>query len=892
MATDIRIAKNDFSDIELAVIPFNTLADAYGEELAREQLRLEHEAYELGEKRFIKMMERQVANGELADTAAAKPLVVSLLPKVIARINDWFAAVESKPGKRPVAYSKLQTIKPEAIAYITIKSVLGALTGNKMTTVQVVSNTVGKAIEEEARFGRIRDLEAGHFKKNVKEQLNKRVGTLYKRAFLNVIEEDMLSKGLMGGEAWCTWRKEEVIHVGVRCIEMLIESTGLVEVRRVNAGNVSEDCEVLDLTKEYVDIISTRAGSLAGISPMHQPCVVPPKPWTDITGGGYWANGRRPLPFIRTHGARALRAYEDVYMPEVYKAVNIAQNTAWKVNKKVLAVANEVVNWKNCPVEDIPSIEREEMPAKPEDIDTNEHARSIWKRAAAAIYRKDKARISRRLSLEFQLAQANKFAKYGAIWFPYNMDWRGRVYSVPMFNPQGNDMTKGLLTLAKGKPIGAEGFKWLKIHGANCASQKLEDGVKTDKADFDSRIAWVDAHSDDIMACAKNPIENTWWAEMDSPFCFLAFCFEYEGVMKHGLSYVSSLPIAFDGSCSGIQHFSAMLRDEVGGKAVNLLPSAKVEDIYGIVAAKVNERLSVDVINGTDNELITTVNKDTGEIIEKTKLGTKELAGQWLSYGVSRSVTKRSVMTLAYGSKEFGFRQQVLEDTIQPAIDNGTGIMFTQPNQAAGYMAKLIWESVSVTVVAAVEAMKWLQSAAKLLAAEVKDKKTGEVLRPSCAVHWVTPDGFPVWQEYRKPVQKRLNLMFMGSFRLQPTINVGEGSVIDKRKQESGIAPNYVHSMDGSHLRKTVVFAHEKYGVESFALIHDSFGTIPADAGKLFRAVRETMVETYENNDVLADFYEQFSEQLHESQLVDMPVMPARGNLDLQDILKSDFAFA
>lgn len=98
--------------------------------------------------------------------------------------------------------------------------------------------------------------------------------------------------------------------------------------------------------------------------------------------------------------------------------------------------------------------------------------------------------------------------------------------------------------------------------------------------------------------------------------------------------------------------------------------------------------------------------------------------------------------------------------------------------------------------------------------------------------------------------------------------------------------------MDGSHLRKTVVYAHEKYGVESFALIHDSFGTIPADAGSLFRAVRETMVETYENNDVLADFYEQFSEQLHESQLADMPVMPARGNLDLQDILKSDFAFA
>ena len=255
-------------------------------------------------------------------------------------------------------------------------------------------------------------------------------------------------------------------------------------------------------------------------------------------------------------------------------------------------------------------------------------------------------------------------------------------------------------------------------------------------------------------------------------------------------------------------------------------------------------------------------------------------------------MTKRSVMTLAYGSKEFGFRQQVLEDTIQPAIDSGKGLMFTQPNQAAGYMAKLIWESVSVTVVAAVEAMNWLKSAAKLLAAEVKDKKTGEILRKRCAVHWVTPDGFPVWQEYKKPIQTRLNLMFLGQFRLQPTINTNKDSEIDAHKQESGIAPNFVHSQDGSHLRKTVVWAHEKYGIESFALIHDSFGTIPADAANLFKAVRETMVDTYESCDVLADFYDQFADQLHESQLDKMPALPAKGNLNLRDILESDFAFA
>lgn len=879
----IQAPKNDFSEIELAAIPFNTLADHYGAALAREQLALEHESYELGEKRFIKMMERQIASGEIADNVAAKPLVTTMLPRISTRLTEWFSEVEGRRGANPWAYSLLQNIKPESAAYITLKVVLGELTSHNSATIQSVSVSLGRAIEDEARFGRIRDLEAKHFKKHVEEQLDKRVGKLYKKAFMNVVEVDMVNNGILK-DTWQSWKTEEAMHVGVCMIERMIEATGMVTLVRSNAGNIASDSQNIELTPDFADIISKRAGALAGISPMHQPCVVPPKPWTSIQGGGYWANGRKPLALIRTHSKKGLMRYDDVYMPEVYKAVNLAQNTPWKINKKVLAVVNEMVNWQNCPVADIPAVEREALPMKPDDIDTNEAALKEWKKSASAVYRKDKARVSRRISLEFMLAQANKFANHKAIWFPYNMDWRGRVYAVSMFNPQGNDMTKGLLTLAKGKPVGKEGFYWMKIHGANCA------GV--DKAPFPERIKFIEDNHEHIMASAKDPIGYTWWTELDSPFCFLAFCFEYAGVQAHGLSYVSSLPLAFDGSCSGIQHFSAMLRDEIGGLAVNLLPSEQVQDIYKIVADKVIVRLQQDAVGGTTSALETITDKTTGEIIERQKIGTMALSKQWLEYGVNRGVTKRSVMTLAYGSKEFGFRNQILEDTIQPAIDSGKGLMFTQPNQAAGYMAKLIWEAVSETVVAAVGAMKWLQSAAKLLAAEVKDKKTKEVLRARCPVHWTTPDGFPVWQEYRKPIQKRVKLMFMGQFRVRSTINTMEDSGIDAHKQESGIAPNFVHSQDGSHLRKTVVHAHEAYGIESFALIHDSFGTIPADAANLFKAVRETMVSTYEECDVLADFAEQFADQLHESQLDKMPAMPAMGNLDLKEILKSDFAFA
>lgn len=890
----ISIDKHDFSDVSNAIEPFNLLADHYGQDLAVKQLQLEHEAYTEGERRFIKNLERQTERGELADNQVAKPLMQTLVPKIAQAVREWHEGPDGKLStSRPsVAFTVLSTeekavkdrslrISCESAAVIILKVILSKLVKPEGIPITPMASAIGRTLEDEIRFGRIRDKEKEHFKKAIAENLNKRAGASYKKAYMQAVEASMLEQGQLE-DAWGTWSPTEAVHVGVKMLEIVIQSTQLVELKRYGAGNAAADVEMVHLSDFWVKKMAQRGFSLAGIAPVYQPCVVPPKPWTGVVGGGYWAKGRRPLPLIRLGSKSAVARYEDVYMPEVYDAVNIIQNTPWKVNKKVLDVVNMVEKLNNTPIDDIPQME----PLKPEDYagETEEELKA-WKKAAAGIYRREKARQSRRLSLSFIVNQANKFSQFKAIWFPYNMDWRGRVYAVPMFNPQGNDMQKGLLTLAVGKPIGADGFKWLKVHGANCA------GI--DKVTFEERIKWVEDNHENIMAAAKAPMDSIeWWGKLDSPFCFLAFCFEYAGVMHHGLSYSCSLPIAFDGSCSGIQHFSAMLRDHIGGHAVNLTPSGKVQDIYRIVSDRIEEELKVLLVNGTDNEVVTHEDKKTGEINERLKLGTRELARQWLTYGMSRKVTKRSVMTLAYGSKEYGFADQVYEDIVMPAIDSGSGAMFTEPSQASRFMAKMIWEAVSVTVVAAVDAMKWLQGAAKLLAAEVKDKKTGEILKPCLPVHWVTPDGFPVWQEYRKKDTTRLNLMFLGSFNLQPTVNKGMKKELDKHKQESGISPNFVHSQDGSHLRKTVVHTHRKYGVMSFAVIHDSFGTIPADAEYLFRGVRETMVETYRDNDVLLDFYEQFEYQLHESQRDKLPELPKKGKLNIEDILSSDFAFA
>lgn len=875
--TTIKTDKHDFSHI-LKAPAAATLEAIYGPELAAAQLQLEHEAYTLGEARFAKQLERQVQNGQAADNVAVKPIMQVLHTRYVARIEEWIEETSAKDGKKPHSLAAIRSLGAEKAAALALKVIFSriAVTGDQPAT--ALAGQIGNAMEDEARFGRLRELEGKYFEKHIEKALNQRTDEAHKKAFLSAVEGHI--KDL---SAFSEWTKEKSISTGYKMIELVIEGCELLERDAINKGTASEVVTVT-LSPAIVDRINIRAFSLAGMSPVHQPCVVKPKQWTSIKGGGYWADGQRPTNLVRTGSKAALMRYLDVSMPEVYKAVNTIQNTAWRINKNVLNVVNVIQEMAEPMVEDFPRFVKQELPLKPEDIDTNEHSLKVWKKSAAVIYRREKARVSRRMSCEMVISQANKFSSYDAIYFPYNMDWRGRVYAMPQFNPQGDDMTKGLLTLAQGKPVGATGIYWLMIHTANCA------GV--DKVDFADRVQWVLDNRENIIRSAQEPLDFTWWSEQDSPFCFLAACFEMLGAWTEGEAYVSSLPIAFDGSCSGIQHFSAMLRDSVGGAAVNLTNAAdgSVADIYKIVAEKVVAQMEQDLLSGSENSIEAIVNKDTGEITERLVSGSKALSEAWFEYHVTRKVTKRSVMTLAYGSREFGFKDQLLEDIIRPALDAGK-TMFTDPMGAASYMAKLIWDAVTVTVVKAVEAMNWLKAASKLLAQEIKDKKTGTVVKPRMATSWVTTDGFPVWQEYRKPDQKRLKLLFLGQFHIQPTINVGVKE-IDAHKQESGIAPNFVHSQDGAHLRTTINHCNEKYGIESFAVIHDSFGTIPADADNLFKGVREAMFNTYEGRNLFAEFRDQFIEQLHESQIKKLPELPEMGTLDLKDILESKFAFA
>ena len=68
-------------------------------------------------------------------------------------------------------------------------------------------------------------------------------------------------------------------------------------------------------------------------------------------------------------------------------------------------------------------------------------------------------------------------------------------------------------------------------------------------------------------------------------------------VLAEGPTFVSHLPISFDGSCSGLQHLSAMTKDRATGELVNLTDNPLPQDLYQTVAENVCQRVENDVEN-------------------------------------------------------------------------------------------------------------------------------------------------------------------------------------------------------------------------------------------------------------------------------------------------------
>lgn len=478
---------------------------------------------------------------------------------------------------------------------------------------------------------------------------------------------------------------------------------------------------------------------------------------------------------------------------------------------------------------------------------------------------------------------ANKFRgePYYHLW---SCDFRGRLYTLTsFFHPQGSDNAKGLILFNEEKEFGEDGEFWFKVHMANCYGK--------DKLTLEERVKFVNDNADLFYEIALNPYENKEWMDVEKPWSFLACCFEFRRLEDHQGSiktFTSRLPIFADGSCNGLQHLSALSKDEVIAKEVNLVPTETPGDVYSLIASATWKKLqelhdkTPSKYKGRLQEVLDKeayfrrILKETEDKPEANKLAYQEYK-EWLNQArglreavfpeywlnitdpkIQRKTVKRCVMVLGYGGTKYGFSQFLQED-----LDDISDYLDRRSPLHCALMGSLIYDI----------CFEALEGPGRML--QLFEKIGEEANARGEFLSWVTPTGFPVVQNYPKAATKRTKLQY-GTKTLNVIVEAWEFSTVQESAQRQATAPNFVHSLDASHLQ--LVIHYSDYPI---AAIHDSVGCHAGNMADAYGLIRETFISLY-NTDPLKDFMNQIN---YEEKI-------KLGNLKLEEVRDSMYFFS
>ncbi|XP_012584894.1 PREDICTED: DNA-directed RNA polymerase, mitochondrial [Condylura cristata] len=513
----------------------------------------------------------------------------------------------------------------------------------------------------------------------------------------------------------------------------------------------------------FTQLVERAAERVLTFEASEMPMLCPPLPWMSPHSGAFLLSPTKLMRSMEgtTQHQRLLDSCPPADLHGALDALTQLGNCAWRVNGVVLDLVLQLFTDKGCPRLGVPAPASEAPPPPSTRLprDTPPAHKAEVRRELARCLKVAREMHSLRADALYRLSLAQHLRNH-IFWLPHNMDFRGRTYPCPPhFNHLGSDLARALLEFAEGRPLGPHGLDWLKIHLVNLTGLKKHESLQ-------GRLAFANERMDDILDSADRPMTGRkWWMQVDEPWQALACCMEIARATRcpDPAAYISHFPIHQDGSCNGLQHYAALGRDSVGAAAVNLMPSHLPQDVYSGVAAQVEVFRRQDAEQGVP-------------------------VAQVLEGFISRKVVKQTVMTVVYGVTRYGGRLQ-----IEKRLRELDGFPQECVWEASHYLVRQVFNSLQEMFSGSRAIQHWLTEAARLIS------------QSGSAVEWVTPLGVPVIQPYHVDCKVLIN----GGIQTLTLSSSGDTSQRPNTlKQKNGFPPNFIHSLDSSHMMLTALHCY------------------------------------------------------------------------------------
>ena len=758
-----------------------------------EQIQLERDAISQGLKRLHKNTYDLESKSYASATVYGAASIDTLLPLVVARIEDTTARLTK--GQAGKAFKEIQQyladVEPLAAAALAVKLTFDKVFSYKDRSNEAVNvcDAIGLAVEQECQMRHYETNAPGLLHTLKENYWHRSIGTQQKIVVIRTLMNRYEVK------QWDAWGRANRIKLGGWLLDCIMQSSGWFtkDIQREGRKTV----QYVVPTPEFLEIKDAVMRDAELFSPLAWPMLIEPNDWKyepavdgldgiyqRIVHGGYILNEvmkghdmvRRGNP-LRIQGERPI------------EFLNRIQKVAYRLNPFTVGVAEELDRLERAVGKFLPIIHHD-LPPKPVDIETNKEARHSYNRQAAAVYNLQAQEFKKSCRTRMTMEAVQRFKSKDKFFIPWSFDYRGRAYPIPAFlTPQDTDFGKSLLSFAEPAYMTPEAEDWLAFQVATTYG--------LDKATMQDRLDWVKNNTHLISCVASDPILHIHeWEAADEPWQFLAACDEYYHCVLKCDRHFTSLPVATDATCSGLQILAGLAKDKNTASLVNVLPSDKPQDAYAVVAKTATPFCPSSIRNHMD-----------------------------------RKVVKRVVMTVPYNAKPFSNRGYIKDALLEKGIE-------------------IDKDDLTKTVIAVRNAMDEVVPGPMAVMSWIEEEVAKAIDMGKTELTWSTPSGFVVTQKLMKKDTIQIELQLLG--RCQLRVATQDSDKVDKQHHKNATAPNLIHSLDASLLHFSALAFNAP-----IALIHDSVLCRATDMSALSAIVRETYMHLFAEHNYLQDFANQ-----------------------------------